>query len=477
MVRYGNRWTLCCLVLFGVLPAFAATAWGAETARPPNFIIFFCDNLGYGDVGCFGSTLHRTPHVDRLAAEGMKFTDFYVSSGVCTPSRASIMTGCYPRRLNMHVSDTGGAVLQPVARKGLSPAEITVAEVLKTAGYRTMIVGKWHLGDQPQFLPTRQGFDEFFGIPYSDDMTARPEKPWPELPLMRGENVIEAPVDRDYLTQRYTKESIRFITENRDRPFFLYLPQAMPGSTTHAFSSPAFRGKSANGDWGDSVEELDWSTGEIRAALKSLGIDSQTMLVWTSDNGAPQRKPPQGSNAPLTGWGYGTSEGGMRVPCLVRWPGHVPAGTVCSEVATTMDLLPTFARLAGAKLPPDRVIDGRDIWPLLSGQPGAKSPHEAFYYYHMDQLQAVRSGRWKLYLPLAEKVIQGRGRPKQEAALYDLAADLPERHNLVAQQPDVVQRLTALAEKARDELGDLNRPGRAQRDAGVEPNPTPRVKR
>jgi len=462
------------LVLTGLTNLAAAAP--SKTARPPNFVIFFCDNLGYGDVGCFGSKLHRTPHIDRLAAEGLKFTDFYVSSGVCTPSRSSIMTGCYPRRINMHLSDTGGAVLQPVAQKGLHPSEITIAEVLKAAGYRTAIIGKWHLGDQPQFLPTRQGFDEFFGIPYSDDMTARPEKPWPELPLMRGEEVIEAPVDRDYLTQRYTQEAIRFITANRQQPFFLYLPQAMPGSTTHAFSSPAFRGKSANGDWGDSVEELDWSTGEILASLKNLGLDEHTLFVWTSDNGAPKRNPPQGSNAPLTGWGYSTREGGMRVPCLVRWPGHVPAAAVCREVATTMDLLPTFARLAGTQPPQDRPIDGRDIWPLMSAQPGARSPHEAFYYYHMDQLQAVRSGQWKLYLPLDSLVIQGRGRPKQEAALYDLAADISEQHNLITQQPDVVQRLTALAEKAREDLGDLGRPGRNQRTAGQEPNPTPRVK-
>jgi len=460
-----------CVHLWLLLPVLAA---GAD--RPPNFVLILCDNLGYGDVGCYGSKLHRTPHLDRMAAEGMRFTDFYATSGVCTPSRASIMTGCYAQRVNMHVSDKGGAVLQPIAKKGLNPNELTIAEVLKPRSYATAIIGKWHLGDQPPFLPTRQGFDYYFGIPYSDDMTARPNQPWPELPLMRNEKVIEAPVDRDWLTQRYTKETIAFMEAHRQEPFFIYLPQAMPGSTAHAFSSPAFRGKSANGDWGDSVEELDWSTGEILAAIKRLGLDERTLVVWTSDNGAPRRNPPQGCNAPLSGWGYGTSEGGMRVPCIMRWPQKIPAGRTCRELCTTMDFLPTFAKLAGASVSRDRIIDGRDIWPLASGQPGARSPYEAFYYYHMDQLQAVRSGKWKLYLPLTEKVQQGRGKPAaQAAALYDLEADMAEEHNLVDRQPEVVKRLTAFAEKAREDLGDHNHPGRNQRAAGLEPNPTPRV--
>lgn len=260
----------------------------ARAESPPNVVLIVCDNLGHGDLGCTGSTLHRTPHVDRLAAEGTRFTSFYVASGVCTPSRASIMTGCYPRRLNMHVSDRNGAVLQPVAKKGLNPAETTIAEVLKGEGYATACIGKWHLGDQPEFLPTRQGFDEFFGIPYSDDMT-RDKKPdeWPELPLMHGERVIEAPVDRDTLVQRCTTEAVDFIERHCDQPFFVYLPHTMPGSTAHPFASSDFKGKSKNGDYGDSVEELDWSTGEILAALRRLNLDDRTLVVWTSDNGAP----------------------------------------------------------------------------------------------------------------------------------------------------------------------------------------------
>ncbi|HUS92354.1 MAG TPA: sulfatase [Phycisphaerae bacterium] len=449
-------------------------AQAAKAKRRPNFVVILCDNLGYGDVGCFGSTKHRTPRVDRLAAEGMRLTSFYATSGVCTPSRASLMTGCYPRRVSLHVDENGRQVLFPVARKGLHPEEVTIAEVLKAAGYATACIGKWHLGDQPEFLPTRQGFDSYFGIPYSDDMTERPGQGWPPLPLMRNERVVEAPADRNTLTRRYTEQAVRFIEAHRDGPFLLYLPHAMPGSTAAPFASERFRGKSANGPYGDSVEELDWSTGEVLAALRRAGIDRDTLLVWTSDNGAPRRQPPQGSNAPLRGWGYTTAEGGMRVPCVVRWPGRISAGGRCDEVCTTMDLLPTFARLAGAALPTGRALDGKDIWPLLSGEPGATSPHEAFFYYHMAQLQAVRAGRWKLYLPLEKKQVGfgGQGR-KAPAELYDLDADLGETVNLADRRPDVVQRLASLAEKARQDLGDLGRPGRGQRPAGFVKDPRP----
>ncbi len=456
----------------GLLPA-------AESAPdpPPNFILIVCDNLGYGDVGCYGSKLHRTPHIDRMADEGMRLTDFYVTSGVCTPSRASIMTGCYPRRVSMHVDENGRQVLPAVSRKGLNPKEITIAEVLGEQGYATAIVGKWHLGDQLPFLPTRQGFDYWFGIPYSDDMTAHPRRPtWPPLPLMENERVIEAPPDRNLLTKRYTEKVIELIEKHRDRPFFLYVPQAMPGSTRAPFASEAFRGQSANGPWGDAVEELDWSTGRILAAVKRLGLDENTLVIWTNDNGAPRRNPPQGSNLPLAGWGYTTAEGGMRVPCVMRWPGKIPPGSTCRELCTMMDLLPTFARLAGAEPPQDRTIDGHDVWPLLSGQAGAESPYEAFYYYYLAQLQAVRSGKWKLYLPLENKWRSFRGDTEPAPArLYDLEADLGETTNLADRRPDVVRRLLTLAEKARQDLGDLNRPGENQRPAAFVKTATPRV--
>ncbi|WP_395751702.1 sulfatase [Prosthecobacter sp.] len=452
--------TLCLLLLFSV----------SSLAAKPNIVFIFVDNFGNGDLGCFGSKLHRTPNVDRLAAEGTKFTSFYVASGVCTPSRAALMTGCYPRRIGMHISDTGGAVLQPVARKGLNPSETTIAEVLKSAGYATMAIGKWHLGDQPAFLPTRQGFDDFFGIPYSDDMT-KDKKPdiWPDLPLMRGEKVIEAPADRDHLVKRCTEEAVRFIEQHAASPFFLYLPHTMPGSTAHPFSSENFRGKSANGDYGDSVEELDWSTGQIMAALQRLKLADNTLVVWTSDNGAVRRTPPQGSNAPYRGFGYDTSEGAMRMPCIMRWPGKIPGGAVNDALCSTMDMLPTFASLAGAALPPHK-IDGHDITALLSDAKSTRSPwdEDGFFYYRMQQLQAVRAGDWKLYLPLDGKFKNLS--PKREPfplQLFDVRHDVSEEHEVSAQHPEVVQRLTQLAEKARADLGDVDRPGSGQREAGM----------
>ncbi|MDZ4402002.1 sulfatase [Prosthecobacter sp.] len=453
-------------LILAALMLLSANAFAAK----PNIIFIFVDNFGNGDLGCFGSKLHRTPNVDRLAAEGTKFTSFYVASGVCTPSRAALMTGCYPRRVGMHVSDTGGAVLQPVARKGLNPSETTIAEVLKGAGYATMCIGKWHLGDQPGFLPTKQGFDEFFGIPYSDDMM-KEKKPevWPELPLMRGEKIIAAPVDRDHLVKRCTEEAIRFIEKHAAEPFFLYLPHTMPGSTPHPFSSEKFRGKSANGEYGDSVEELDWSTGEIMAALKRLKLEDNTLIVWTSDNGAVKRNPPQGSNAPYRGSGYDTSEGAMRMPCVMRWPGKIAAGAVNDALCSTMDMLPTFAALVEAKLPPHK-IDGHDIRPILFAAANTKSPwdDDGFFYYRMEQLQAVRAGDWKLYLPLEGKFFTLKNkREPSKLELYDVRNDVGEQQEVSAQHPDVVQRLTALAEKARADIGDFNRPGAGQREAGM----------
>jgi len=446
--------------------------------RPPNFVVVLVDNAGNGDLGCYGSKLHRTPNIDRLAAEGMKFTSFYVASGVCTPSRAALLTGCYPRRVNLHVSDKNAAVLQPVSAKGLNPDEVTIAKMLKSVGYATACIGKWHLGDQPEFLPTRHGFDLFFGIPYSDDMTRdRNSQAWPELPLLRGERVLEAPVDRNYLVKRCTEEAVAFIDRNKDRPFLLYLPHTMPGSTSHPFSSPAFRGHSANGDYGDSIEELDWSTGELLAALAKHGLDRQTFVMWTSDNGAVEQSPRQGSCDPYRGFGYDTSEGAMRMPCVMRWPGKIPAGKVNDELCTTMDLLPTFAELAGAPLPP-KPIDGHDIRPLLFGNPGAKSPWDesGFCYYYMDQLQAVRAGSWKLYLPLENKYISlGRKKAPAKLALYDVRHDVHEDHEVSAEHSDVVQRLLTLADRAREEYGDMQRAGKGQRPAGSVNNPRPLV--
>ncbi len=439
-------------------------------AETPNFIVIFCDDLGYGDVGCFGSKLHRTPNIDRMAREGVRFTSFYVTSGVCTPSRSSLMTGCYPRRVNMHVDSKGRGVLFPVDKKGLNPNEITIAEVLKGRGYATTCIGKWHLGDQKEFLPTRQGFDSYYGIPYSNDMGVRKNSNRPPLPLLRNETVIESPVDQNTITKRYAQEAVRFIEANKERPFFIYLPHAMPHNPVH--SSDAFRGKSANKGYGDCVEEIDFTTGQILASLKQNGIDDKTLVIFTSDNGASRSF--GGSNLPLSGWKGSTMEGGMREPCIMRWPGRIPAGTACDEIASTLDILPTVAKLAGTNAPSDRIIDGRDIWPLMCSQKGAKSPHEAFYYYWEDQLQAVRSGRWKLVLPFEKKKRNwGKPEPNMPLQLFDLNADIAEKNSLADQHPEIVEKLMVYIRKARADLGDQQMQGAGQRPAGLVVSPVP----
>jgi arylsulfatase A-like enzyme len=387
------------------------------------------------------------------------------------------MTGCYPRRVGLHLSYENQVVLKPVDKKGLNPAEETMAELLRAAGYATLCLGKWHLGDQPEFLPTRQGFDHYLGIPYSEDMTARTVlgRDWPELPLVRDEKVIEAPTDAQHLTKRLTAEAVRFIAAHRDRPFFLYVPETGPGSRREPYPGPDFAGKSANGPYGDSIEELDWSAGEILRAIREHGLDDHTLVVWTNDNGAVRRTPPQGSNAPYTGTGYSTSEGAQRMPCIVRWAGRVPAGTVCDDLCTMMDFLPTFARIAGAPLP-RQPIDGRDIRDLLFAAPGAKSPYdeEGFFYYQAAQLQAVRAGAWKLYLPLEKKWTTGNAAPPpQPLALYDVRHDVSEQREASAQHPGIVAQLTRLAENARRILGDGDTRGTAQRDSGWVDNPKP----
>lgn len=461
-------------VLLPVLAPFSVLHGASPPPRPPNLIVLLCDNLGFGDTAPFGSTVHRTPELDRMAREGMRLTHLYAASGVCTPSRAALMTGSYPRRVNLHRNARGGAVLQPLEPIGLHPAEETIAELLRARGYATAMIGKWHLGDQAPFLPTRQGFESYLGVPYSDDMTPREGQPWPDLPLLRNEEVIEAPVDRDHLTQREAEAAVRFIREHRERPFFLYVAHAMPGSTRAPHASPAFRGRSRNGPWGDAVEELDWAAGQILAALRETDLAEHTLVLWTSDNGAPRRDPEQGSNRPLGGWGYTTNEGGMRVPGIVWAPGRVPARRECAELTTLMDVLPTFVRLAGGRLPA-MAIDGRDVWPLLAGEPDARSPHEAFFYYNGEQLQAVRSGPWKLHLALAARATStvGKAGGPRKAQLFDVTRDPGETKDLHAQQPEIVAQLERAAAAARVELGDTDRPGLGQRPAGWVSDPRP----
>ena len=428
-----------------LLVFFAIWFPGFVAAKPPNFVLIFTDDQGYQDIGCFGSPLIKTPHLDAMAAQGRRFTSFYSANSVCSPSRAALMTGCYPTRVGIP------GVLFPRHKTGLNPDEITIAEILKARGYATACIGKWHLGHKPTFLPTRHGFDSYFGIPYSNDMTIDPdmqlaadillrdgftveriskEKPRHNLvPLMRDEKVIEYPCDQKTLTSRYTKEAVDFIGRNADKPFFLYLPHTMPHIPL--FASEQFRGKSARGLYGDTIEEIDWSVGEIMKALKQHGLDENTLVVYTSDNGPWKLSNGRGGSAlPLRGFKFQTYEGGMRVPCIMRWPGRIPPGSHCDEVAATIDLLPTFAGLAGAAVPDDRVIDGHDIWPLISGQQGAVSPHDMYYYYRGRSLESARKGKWKL---------RRTGKKKGGVELYDLNSDISETKNKAADNEALVK--------------------------------------
>jgi arylsulfatase A len=445
-------------------------------ARPdaPNVVIVFTDDQGYQDVGCFGSPNIETPNLDRMAREGIRFTSFYVAQAVCSASRAALLTGCYPNRIGIL------GALGPNAQHGIADEELTLAEVVKRRGYATAAFGKWHLGHHPKFLPTRHGFDEYFGLPYSNDMWPRHPtagKQFPPLPLIEGEKVIQEMPDQRQLTTWYTERAVKFIENNRNRPFLLYLAHSMPHVPLHVSSK--FQGKSPRGLYGDVIMEIDWSVGQILDALKRVGIDDRTLVIFTSDNGPWLVYGDHGGSAQPLREGKGTTfEGGVRVPCIMRWPGKIPAGTTTNELAATIDLLPTIARLVGADLPSDRIIDGKDIWPLMSGQAGAKSPHEAYYYYWNQELQAVRSGRWKLHLPHAYpspgEPRGGGGKPgravqkKIDLALFDLEADVGETTDVAAQHPDVVQRLETLAEQARQDLGDsrTQRAGRNVRPAG-----------
>ncbi len=432
-------------------------------SRQPNLIVIFCDDLGYGDLGCYGSTKNRTPRIDSLAKEGRRFTSFYSSSPVCTPSRASLMTGCYPRRVGMHEDFTGHWVLIPRSRRGLDPKELTIAEALKTKGYHTACVGKWHLGDQPEHLPTRHGFDFYYGIPYSNDMQ-QARRGDPPLPLVMGEKVIEAPADQSTLTKRYTEQVVKFIEKNREDPFFVYLPHTFPHLPL--FASPQFHGRSANGRYGDSVEEIDWSTGQILDCLDRLNLAENTLVIFTSDNGSNGRN--GGSNRPLAGAKGGTLEGGMRVPMIARWPGRIPSGTECDELCTTMDLLPTFCELTGADLP-TRKIDGHDIGPLLFAEGDASTPWDHLLYYRRRQLQAIRMGDWKYHLPLQETHPQWTSArpigPGRKAKLINLADDLKEQKDVAADHPEVIQKFESLLKSAESVLGNDARNGSEQRSA------------
>ncbi len=448
---------LACVLAVAAAYGFTTLSQAADAADRPNVVILFADDLGYGDLGCQGHPEFKTPALDRMAAEGVRLTDFYVPVPYCAPSRGTIMTGRYPWRHGVIRNPCPDAGINDV---GIPASEITLGEALQTAGYATCCIGKWHLGHQPQFYPCRNGFDEYLGILYSNDM--RP------VELIDGDKVVEYPVVQATLTKRYTERAIRFIEKNEGRPFFLYLPHAMPHKPLAA--SEEFYKKSGAGLYGDAIAELDWSVGQILGKLDELGLDEKTLVIFTSDNGPWFG----GSSGGLRGMKGQTWEGGIRVPMIARWPGKIPPGRVSHEPAGTIDLLPTVLKLAGADVPDDRVIDGRDILPLLTSD--AASPHEALFAMSGPNLLTVRSGRWKLHVkppPKWPKHLKSdwvdprgpdgvtilapyeqatpddhpdvlTGDPAEPMMLIDLESDPPEQHNVAKEHPEVVERLKGL---------------------------------
>lgn len=443
----------------------------------PNIIIILTDDQGYQDIGCFGSPDIKTPHLDKMATEGMRFTDFYVASAVCSPSRAALLTGCYPLRVGVP------RVLFPNGKaEGLAPEHTTIAEVLKTVGYTTMAVGKWHLGDEKQFLPTNQGFDSYYGIPYSNDMypaksmdyaadclwlegmtaekvaqsfakssKGRPQSMRDKVPLMRDEVCIEFPADQATISRRYTDEAIQFIKKSSQdkKPFFLYLAHTMPH--TPLYASKDFMGKSKRGLYGDVIEEIDYNVGRILTELKSLGVKDNTIVVYTSDNGPWLVKGKNGGSAqPLFEGKMTTFEGGQRVPTIIQWPAKIPSGSTCGELATAMDLMPTFAAIAGVEIAPSPQLDGKSILNLLTGEKGAKTPHEFFYF----GTTAVRSGDWK-YNAREQFKVKSTRRPFKGPTLYNLKQDIGEKTNLIKEHPEIAERLRKILEAHNESYKEI----------------------
>jgi len=451
---------LCCLLALVSSLAAAAT---------PNIVIIFMDDMGYADVGCFGAQGYQTPNIDKLAAEGRKFTNFHVAQPVCSASRTALLTGCYPNRLGMH------GALGPSAKHGINADEMTIAELVKQKDYATAAVGKWHLGSLPQFLPVKHGFDEYYGIPYSNDMW--PYHPqakkgsYPKLPMVENDHVVDeeiTPEDQTHLTTDYTAHGVTFIEKNKDKPFLLYLAHSM----VHVplFVSEKFKGKSGKGLFGDVMMEVDWSVGQIMDTLKKHGLEENTWVIFTSDNGPwLSYGDHAGSAGPLREGKGSCWEGGTRVAGIMKWPSKIPAGTTTDTMMMTIDILPTIAHVIDAKLPA-HTIDGLNCWPIVAGDNGAKNPHDFYaFYYEQNQLQAVTSGdgRWKLQLPHKYRSIAGvtekaqNGIPvlyKQvtidQPELYDLYTDISESKNVAADHPEEVARLQKHAQTIREELGD-----------------------
>ena len=451
------------LLLTAVYSCQSPTTSTEPEERPMNFVIIFCDDLGYGDLSSFGNPVIQTPNLDQMAQQGQKWTQFYVADPVCTPSRSALMTGRYPIRTGMTSKER--AVLFPDSGSGLQPDEITIAEMLKQKDYATAHVGKWHLGHLPQYLPTSQGFDYYYGIPYSNDMSVEqgygryyhqqrsnldfyPDSEKYHVPLMENEEVLEQPADQNTITKRYTEKAVQYIIDHQDQPFFLYLAHSMPHIPL--FTSEEFRGSSKRSLYGDVIEEIDWSVGQVLQTLRDLELAQNTIVMFSSDNGPWLRFETHGGSAGPLRAGKGTTfEGGQRVPTIFWGPGNVDPGLV-NEMGSTLDVINTIASLSGADLPDDRKLDGYDLSLVLREQ--APSPRTEFYYWAFSELHAVRSGAWKLHIQQREPVHYGNIAEMEGPELYHLEADISERYNVYENQPEVVATLKALME---DHLKDV----------------------
>lgn len=450
---------------------------GAVVAKEktPNIVIVFADDQGYGDLGCFGAKGYKTPNIDRLASQGMKFTNFYVAQAVCGASRAALVTGCYPNRIGIFGAPG------PSSKYGIHSNEMTFAELVRQKGYKTALYGKWHLGYQKKFLPMQHGFDEYYGLPYSNDMWPYhpTSKAFPDLPLIQGNKIINAkvtPEDQTHLTKDYTRKAVDFIQRNKENPFLLYVAHAMPH--VPLFCSKEFMNSSQQGRYGDVIQEIDWGVGEIMKALEKNGIADNTLVIYTSDNGPWLSYGNHAGSAGPLREGKGTAwEGGVREPCVMRWPKVIPAGSVCDQLAATIDIFPTIAEITGAKMSKNR-IDGKSILPLMKAAPNATTPHEAYFYYYGRGLRAVRSGDWKLVFPHSYRTLVAEGgkdgipsayrQQKCGLELYDLKSDIGETTDVSAEHPEVVKRLQAYAQQIRAELGDQfqKQEGNATREPG-----------
>lgn len=458
-IRAGNfrhfRAVLTCALaattILGTISSFAQDSKTAPSDKP-NFVLILADDLGYNDLGCYGSPLIKTPNIDELAKQGMKFTSFYMAP-TCTPSRAAMLTGCYPQRVGIGDQLSEGSparVLHPGSPYGLNPKENNVAKVLKAAGYATALIGKWHIGDAPEFNPTHEGFDYFYGTLGVNNL-----KP---VYLSRGMDIIQNPAKQNLFAQEYTSESLAYINAHKDKPFFLYLAHNYPHVPLSC--SAAFKGKSPRGPYGDAVMEVDWSVGEVMKCLKKNGLDKKTIVIFASDNGPYLTHGESGGSAtPYRNGKCTTYDGGIRVPFIARWPGHIPENTTCTEMATGMDVLPTFAALAHTSLPTSPTIDGKNIVDLLLGKPGAKTPYDHFFYYFGNELHAVRSGPWKFHAKdnlESEDVYRNPSVADvpMPATLYNLDLDPGEQKSVLKDHPKIAARMRKLMDEARADLGD-----------------------